>query len=359
MEQVKSPKNYEKEKIIIKILTTFIHIILLSIFIWIFKTHNLIFSRHYTLNFILTFSIFFIVDKIFSFPLSLYGSYFIEKKYQLSNQTLSEFLKDHLKITLLSYVIENFLLLVIFFFMKYTSFWWIYAFLFSLIVIIFFSEFASVIFIPIFYKLEKIEDTELIEMLKKLCEKVNIKIENLYKIKFSEKTKTANAMFTGLGKKKKVILSDTLLENYSHSEIKTIIAHELGHYYYKHIHLLIILQSVLLFCAFFLLNFILKETSIKIYDVRNIFIFILFIELFFLFFTPIINIISRFMERVADKFAIRLTNDKKSFISALKKLAKQNLANEEPHPLIEFLFYSHPPIKKRIKYLEKLNFSKQ
>ena len=176
----------------------------------------------------------------------------------------------------------------------------------------------------------------------------------------SKNTKKANAAFTGLGKTKRILLGDTLLDNYSEDEIETVIAHELGHYKRKHIIINIFIGTVFSFLTFFLIaqlhNISLSWFGFsEITQISSLPLLFLWGAIIGLVQTPISNYISRKFEYEADNYAVIATNKKEAFIQTLEKLTDQNLGDREPNPFVEWFFYSHPSIKNRTNNLSVLN----
>ena len=175
----------------------------------------------------------------------------------------------------------------------------------------------------------------------------------------SKNTKKANAAFTGIGKSKRILLGDTLLDNYSNDEIETVIAHELGHYKKKHIIKNIIIGTVSSFVTLFLIA-VLYKISIEwfgfdsINNIAALPLLMLWAMLIGLIQSPLSNILSRKYEYEADECAIKSTMKANAFISTLNKLNEQNLGDKDPHPFVEWFFYSHPSVKKRISAIENL-----
>jgi STE24 endopeptidase len=175
----------------------------------------------------------------------------------------------------------------------------------------------------------------------------------------SKNTKKANAAFTGLGKTKKIILGDTLIENYSYDEIDTVIAHELGHYKHKHIVKNIIIGTLFSFLTFFLIA-VLYEFSLSWFEfgsrteIAALPLLSIWGMIIGLVLSPISNIISRTFEYQADEYAVNATSNGEAFIRTLSRLNEQNMGDEDPHPFIEWFFYSHPSVKKRISFIESL-----
>jgi STE24 endopeptidase len=175
----------------------------------------------------------------------------------------------------------------------------------------------------------------------------------------SKDTKKANAAFTGLGKTKRIILGDTLLDNYTEDEIETVIAHELGHYKRKHIIKNIIIGTISSFLLFFLISHLHRLSLpwfgfIDIKQIASFPLMILWASVIGLVQTPISNYISRKFEYEADDYAIKSTGKQEAFINTLEKLTDQNLGDKEPHPFVEWFFYSHPSIKRRVSNIRQI-----
>ena len=213
------------------------------------------------------------------------------------------------------------------------------------------------IILPLFYKIIPIENEELKLRINKLAVNAGIKVENVYSFDMSKNTKKANAAFTGLGKSKRIILGDTLLNNFSLDEIETVIAHELGHYKKKHILKNIIIGTVSSFLTLFLIS-LLYDNTLGLFGFKDrsaiaafplISIWAMIIGLIQL---PFTNMISRKFEYEADNYSILVTKKPQVFADALNKLNKQNLGDENPHPLVEWYFNSHPSVSRRIKKIE-------
>lgn len=291
-----------------------------------------------------------------SLPISFYNSFFIEHYYKLSNQSLKDWLKDKLKGFAISVVLGLVSLELLYWILRsFSSWWWLIgAFTFTLIFILL-AKLFPVIFIPIFFRSKPIDDEQLKKRLMDISSKAGAPVSGIYKIDLSKKSKTANAGLVGLGNTKRIILSDTLLYKFSFDEIEVITAHELGHHLYKHMSKLIIIQSILTIFAFFVADKVLKRSLSyfnfeSFHDVGNLPIFLLVFLIVSLVFLPFANFYSRRLERDADSYALTSTGNKEAFISSMKKLASLNLAEIEPSPLIEFIFYSHPSIQKRIEF---------
>jgi STE24 endopeptidase len=303
------------------------------------------------------------VASVIFFPLNFYSSYILEHKYKLSNQTLLKYFFEGLKSTLVSGVIGIPILLLFYFILKeFGDYWWLVFAIAMFFISVILSQIFPILIIPIFYKLKPIEDEELKERIKNFAADAGLKVQNVYSFDMSKNTKKANAAFTGLGKTKRIILGDTLLSSYSKDEIETVIAHELGHYKKKHIIKNIIFGTANSFIMFFVISVLYKASLSwfgfsSITEIAALPLLTLWAMLIGLIQTPIGNMLSRKFEFEADQYAIEATNKPLSFIQTLNKLTEQNLGDKEPHPFVEWFFYSHPSIKKRIAAIE--NFAKE
>jgi len=311
----------------------------------------------YGLAVILVYFIFFLVPKH-------YIEFRLEHRFKLSNQKLGGWIVDNLKSLAL-----NVILMALFFELTYLllraagRLWWLYASGFWIVFGILMANLTPVLLIPLFYKLKPLEDESLREKLTSLAKKVGTKLLGVYEIVLSAKTKKANAMLAGIGNTKRIILGDTLLKNFSEEEIEVIIAHELGHYCHKHIWKLIGTGSLLTLGGFYLAHLALvglldafSYLGLRgVVDVAAFPLLMLSIFLFSIVTMPINNAFSRMLERQADRFALSITGKPEAFTTGMQRLARQNLADTEPSPTIEFLLHSHPSISKRVRMAEQFS----
>lgn len=357
-------KRYNNIKLAIGIGEGIASFILLLLFVWLGYSLNLEdYLSNFTENSYLLFIAFVLVvgfaGSILSFPVSYYSGFYLEHKYNLSNQTFSKWMWENSKGLLVSLVIGIPILLTFYFILiNFDSYWWLpfatIMFFFSVVL----SQIFPIIILPIFYKLTPIEDEVLKEKIKSLGQRAGIKVENVYKFNMSKNTKKANAAFTGLGKTKRIILGDTLLDNYSFEEIETVIAHELGHYKKKHIIKNILIGTLSSFLTLYLIA-LLYQSSLNwfgfdsITQISALPLLALWSMLIGLIQTPLGNILSRKFEYEADEYAVIETKNPFAFKNTLEKLTDQNLGDKEPHPIVEWFFYSHPSIKNRINAIER------
>jgi len=291
---------------------------------------------------------------IILFPLEFYQSYIVEHKFGLSNQTVLDWCIEECKSLLVSIVIGLPLMLLFYYFIKLTALWWLYFAFVVFVFAIILAKIAPVLIFPLFYKFTPIDNDELKSVLTELMNKHNLTVTGIFSFNMSKDTKKANAAFTGLGKTRRIILSDTLLQEFTVNEIKTVFAHELGHYVHNHITKNIMLGGIAIVVSFYVCSYIYEITLLGIgfsnrFDIAALPILIFYLSLFSLLLMPLLNTLSRYFERQADVYALKVTNDPESFVSTMEKLAAMNLSQKEQHPLIEFFLYSHPTIAKRIE----------
>lgn len=299
---------------------------------------------------------------VVTFYLNFYRGYIIEQRFGLSNQSLSSWLKDELKRIIISLIL--FLLFIEYlYFLIYNSpdLWWLFMGLGWVLLTILFAKIFPVLIIPLFFKYERLGDEELRMKLMELAKKCGIRLLDVFRLKLSAKTKKANAALAGLGKTRRILLGDTLLENYTKDEVGVVMAHELAHHKLAHIWKMVLFSGLSMLVIFYLLK-LLSVALIDILHLESIKDIVAFpsILLLFTFFSiiilPLQNAFSRKLERSADSFALKITGLPEAFISCMNKLARQNLADPAPSRFIEIMLYDHPPISKRIRMAQ--NFKK-
>jgi len=355
---IKKAKRYNNIRIRLKLVDLFFIVFFLLSF-QIFVSNPLKeFTYSITANFycslIIYLVMFSITYYIISFPLSIYSSFLLEKKFSLSSQSLSNWLKDDIKGSFLSlFVFIIFVLALYFFLRNFTTTWWIWIAIFWFIATVLIAKITPVLILPLFFKYLPVDD-KLKERILALSRKCGIKIINVYKIDFSKKTKKLNAAVIGMGSTRRVVLADNLVNDFTDEEIEGVLAHEFAHHKLKHMWKMIVFGILANFLSFYLLFVV----SIKLAGyfgvaiVSDVAIFPAFILVLFFagfFILPVQNGFSRKLEKEADLFALKITKNKIVFISLMEKLAAKNLADPNPPKLIKFIFYSHPPIKERIE----------
>ena len=302
------------------------------------------------------FSLFFL---IFDLPLSFYSGYVLEHQFGLSNQNFSQWIIDLLKKTILSFTLSlallEFLYLII---RKQPSSWWLWSWGAYAFVSYVLGKVFPVLIVPLFYKYGKLEDQSLEAKVLKLAAQFNMPVGNVYSLNLSKTTKKANAAFMGIGKTKRVVLSDTLIQNFTHDEVEVVVAHELGHYKHHDVWRLLafgLVASLIAFAVGFwgmnVLSPVLQISTAA--DVAGLPLLFLIFYMVNLILMPLMNAYSRRRERAADRFALQALKTQDVFISCMNKLGSQNLADPEPPAWYEWFFYDHPSIKKRVAFAQQ------
>lgn len=360
-------QEYKKENFRFNLITSTFSFIILNLVLYngYFGTldslvRNYTFENEISPSILFFFSIYFIND-IILIPFQLYRVFFIEEKYGFNNMTLSTFIFDKLKGYFLAIIIGLLLLVpLLILILLYPQNFWIYAWVFLSVFMIFLNMFYTSLIVPLFNKLTPLEDGDLKNSLNDYSKNVDFSLSNIFIINGSKRSNKANAFFTGFGKRKKIVLYDTLIKNHTVPELVAVLAHEVGHYKLKHVISNLFISIFTTGLMLFLMSKILFNSEVSYALGGNVSFRHLEIIAFFILYTPIsraINILafikSRKNEYEADNFAVT-TYKKSPMISALKKLSKDNLTNLTPHPLFEFINYSHPSLSKRLNSIEKI-----
>ena len=294
---------------------------------------------------------------LISLPLSLYESYFLPHRFQLSNQSLKGWIGDQVKGLVIGGTIGLIVLEIIYALLRAApETWWLWAGGFLLIFNVILANIAPILLFPLFFKFIPLgeDHADLTQRLTTLAEKAGTHVQGVYKFDMSRRTKAANAALTGLGNTRRIILGDTLLNEFNTDEIETVLAHELGHHVHKDIPIGIFVEATITLVGLYLVSLTMKwgVTAIgfsSTADVASMPLFGLVLAFYGLLTMPVINSFSRWREKKADEYSILITGKKQAYASALARLANQNLADANPEPWIEFLLYSHPSINRRIK----------
>lgn len=288
------------------------------------------------------------------FPLRLYSGYYLEHRYGLSTQSMRAWLWEGTKAFVVGLPISILILLAFYRCLRqFGSLWWLPVASLLFVVGVILARIAPVVILPLFYKFKPLEEGTLRHRILGLCDRQGVPVGGVFVFDLSKSTKKANAAFTGMGRSRRIILGDTLVSNFSDDEVEVVFAHELGHRKLGHIWSLIVVGTVSSFAGLYITSR-LYAASLGWFgyssqnEIAALPLLGLWLAVYSIVSSPIQNAFSRAHERSADRFALRATGMKEAFISAMRKLALLNLADRTPHPLVEFLFYSHPSIEKRI-----------
>jgi len=299
-----------------------------------------------------------VISKALGIGLDYYG-FRLERRYQLSNQKFGSWAWDELKGFLVGLVMAGIVVELLYFTIRqWPQHWWLLAWVLFMGLFILLAQLAPVVLFPIFYKFEPLDDEDLRRRLIVLSERAGTRVRGVYRWKLSEKSKKANAALTGLGNTRRIILADTLLDNYTPEEIEAVLAHELGHHVHKHILKSIFVQAAITLVGFWAANWVLhyavdQRMFEQISDFANLPLLALVSVVLSFLLMPALNAYSRFNERQADRYAFESTASVEPFISSMNKLAEQNLAERTPSKWVEWFFHSHPSISRRLAAAEQ------
>ncbi len=300
---------------------------------------------------------------ILNLPLGYYSGFILPHRFGQSNQVLKDWVMDQIKGMAIGAPLGLILLELLYAALRATGdTWWLWAAGGLLVFSVLLSNLAPVLIMPIFNKFIPLGDEhrELAERLLKLAERAQTKVRGVFKFDMSRRTKSANAALTGLGNTRRIVLGDTLINEFSIDEVETILAHELGHQVHRDIPFLILTGALIttagLFLASIALNWIVQNFGFtSTADIAALPALGLILGAYGLLTMPVENAISRWREGMADDYALDSTGKCEAFASAFTRLANQNLGEVDPEKWVVFLFYSHPPLGERIQKARKWN----
>jgi STE24 endopeptidase len=313
--------------------------------------------QNYTLAVFVYLFFLLLISKALGFGLDYYG-FRLEQRFQLSNQRFRSWLWDEAKGFLVGLVLTAIVVELLYFMIRqFPQHWWILTWAVFMGLFIVMAQLAPVALLPIFYKFEPLDNEDLRRRLVLLSERAGTRVRGVYRWKLSEKSKKANAALTGLGNTRRIILADTLLDNYGPEEIEAVLAHELGHHVHRHILKSIVVQGGITLLGFWAANFVLHyavdhHLFEELSDFANLPLLAITAAVLSLLLMPALNAYSRYNERQADRYAFESIASVDPFISSMNKLAQQNLAERTPSKWVEVFFHSHPAISKRVAAAE-------
>jgi STE24 endopeptidase len=295
--------------------------------------------------------------ELLTLPLSFWSGFVLEHQYGLSKQTLRGWLWRAVKAWLVGGPLG--LLLLFGFYGLLTAFpqtWWIWATVGWLAVTLLLGQLAPVLILPLFYKVTRLDETSLLERLQRLAAGTGLSVEGVYRLHLSEETRKANAALAGLGRTRRVLLGDTLLDSFTPEEIEIVFAHEVGHHVHRHLPKLVTWSVLTSAVGFWLVDRALQSAPSLGYaslnDPATLPLVLLVLTLFSVVLGPLQNAVSRFFERQCDRYALQRTHNPEAYRSAFIKLARLNKADPDPHPLVVWLHHDHPPIRERLALAE-------
>ena len=366
-EKYQKSQDYDKVNHKFSILTSSFNLLLILIFLY-FSGFAFIddFARTFASNSIYIALIFFgiimFASDILHMPFSIYDTFVIEEKFGFNKTTVKTFILDKIKGWFIAAIIGGGLLaLIIWFYNTVGELFWVYAWIAVSAFMLFMTMFYTSLIVPLFNKLKPLENGELKSEITSFCNKTGFKLDNVFVIDGSKRSTKANAYFSGLGKKKKIVLFDTLIEKLSKEEIVGVLAHEIGHYKKKHTLISVFSSITQTGLTLYILSLFVGNPELSKALGSDIPSFHLGLITFGFLYSPIstiiglfMNVVSRKNEYSADKFAsenyhgIHLQN-------ALKNLSVNNLSNLTPHPWYVFFNYSHPTLLQRLRFIDKFN----
>jgi len=366
--ELKNISRYTADNIRFKLVQTivskviFLYIILSGILPWLAASLEQV-------NFLIAGLVFFavigLVEVSMGLPFDYYHSFVLEERYGFNTKTLKIWLSDLIKSMVVVIIIGTFLLCSLLLMVKYAGQnWWIWAWAIFLCFQLLMTILYPTIIAPLFNKFTPLEDSELKDSIKRLAEEEGLNVGGIYQMDATRRTRHTNAYFSGLGRAKRIVLFDSLIQSHSQDEILAILAHEVGHLKKNHIKKQLIIIAFVSLLLFFMASKLLAWNVIyESFGFSNmpcyvgLFLVGILWEPVNFFISPIGMAISRRFEREADFYSLGIVKTAKPLTTALKKMAKENLSNLRPHPIYVCFNYSHPPLLQRIEYLEAREIS--
>jgi len=321
------------------------------------------FARIFSTNLIAVSLIFFLIiglaSDLINIPFSWYDTFVIEKKYGFNTMTVRTFITDHIKSWFIALLVGIPVLgLITWFYYKTGPAFWLYAWILITIFSVFMNYFYSELIVPLFNKQTPLGDGSQRNKIEEFASKTGFRLKNIYLIDGSKRSTKSNAYFSGFGKKKRIVLFDTLLKDLTEDEVVAVLAHEIGHYRKKHILIGLLSSIVLTGLMLFLFSLVVDNPKLSQALGAESSSFHLGLIVFGILYSPlslliglVSNIISRKNEFSADRF-VKDNFNGAALGDALKKLSVKNLSNMMPHPVYVFFHYSHPPLLRRLEKLE-------
>jgi STE24 endopeptidase len=312
--------------------------------------------QNYSLSLFVYLLLLLVIAKAISVGLDYYG-FLLEHRFKLSTQRFRSWAWDEVKGFLVGLVLGTVVVEVLYLTIRqWPQHWWMLAWALFMGLFIVLAQLAPVVLFPIFYKFEALDNEDLRRRLVVLSERAGTRVRGVYRWKLSEKSKKANAALTGLGATRRIILADTLLDNYTAEEIEAVLAHELGHHVHRHILKSIFVQAAITLFGFWAADWVLRYAVDhrtfrfdELSDFANLPLLALVSVVLSFLLMPALNAYSRFNERQADRYAFESISSVAPFITSMNKLAGQNLAERTPSKWVEWFFHSHPAISRRLQ----------
>jgi STE24 endopeptidase len=297
-----------------------------------------------------------LLSELIHLPFAFYRGVILERRYGLSRETTMRWLSDHAKaagLTLAALICAG---LVVAWLLRFSpDRWWLFASIVFVAALVLLARLAPVILLPLFYDIRPLERHALTGRLLALAERAGAPaLGGAYQWRIGDRTTKANAVLVGIGRARRILVSDTLLAGHSDEEIEAVFAHELAHHVYGDIWFALALEAALLTCACYLADRALTAFAVALGltgkgDVAGLPLLVLAGGAVSIVLKPLANALSRAHERRADRYALETTQNSGAFISAMRRLAATNLAEERPSRWVEALFHTHPSTAARIE----------
>lgn len=301
-----------------------------------------------------------VLAEALSLPLAFYGGFVLERRYGLSNERIGGWLLDQAKSCAITLLLGCAAAALVYQLIRWSpEWWWLTAGAVFAVLIVVLTNLAPVLLLPLFYSVKPLQRETLRARLLALAERAGARVLGAYEWGLGAKTRKANAALTGVGATRRILVSDTMLAEYSEEEIEVVLAHELAHHVHGDIWKFIGFESVLVLAGFYLAAKALESLAgffglRSVADVAGLPLLLLAAGFVSVLMIPAAHAMSRAFERSADRFALDLTRNPAAFISAMRRLGAQNLAEEHPSKIVQWLFYSHPPVGERIAMAREL-----
>ncbi|MFW6125972.1 MAG: M48 family metallopeptidase [Chloroflexota bacterium] len=292
--------------------------------------------------------------EVVSAPLGFYAGFVLPRRFGLLTQSVREWLADYLKRGAVALVLGLAVIVCVYLLLeRLPQLWWLVVSALVVLLSVVMTGLAPIAVIPLFYKLEPLADTGLVERLQRLAQRAGTRVSGVFTVDISSKARVGNAALVGLGRTRRIVIADTLLGRYSADEVEVIMAHELGHHVHHDIVRLIVAQSAIVVAGFYLAHRVLG-LGVPFFgfegiaDVAAFPLLAIGMGALALFMTPVINAYSRHLESMADRYALTMTGNPEGFIAAITKLTNQNLVEARPRRWMKILLYDHPPYCSRV-----------
>ncbi len=306
-----------------------------------------------------------LIGEAVQLPIAFYVGVTLERRFGLSTETTARWWWDHAKAVAIGYVLAGAGAVIVCWLVRWSpERWWIAAAIAFAAILVGLAQLAPIVLLPLFYEFKPLDRPALRDRLVTLADRAGARVLGVFEWRLGDRTRKANAALTGIGRTRRIILSDTLLAEHSDDEIEVILAHELAHHVHGDIWRGIAFETGLLTLGFFLADLALGAFVGRFgirakWDPAALPLLMLAAGCVSIALKPLANALSRAHERRADRYALQMTGNVSAFTSAMKRLGAQNLAEDRPSRLVQWLFYTHPPVAARIEFAQAWSLSQR